>query len=146
MKAKEFLRQVYKFDRMVENKLAERRQWQEIATGASPQTTGERVQSSGNPQRMADAIGKYIDIEREINESIDRLVDAKRDVIAVIEQLNATEYDVLHKMYVQFMTLDEVADRKSKSYSWVTTVHGRALKNVQNILDRRAGSSPSEGS
>lgn len=135
MKAKEFLRQIYKFDRMVENKFAEKRQWQEIAAGTAPQTTGERVQSSGNPQRMADAIGRYIDIEREIDECIDRLVDAKREVISVIEQLNATEYDVLHKMYVQFLTLDEVATRKQKSYSWVTTVHGRALKNVQKILD-----------
>lgn len=137
MKAREFLRQVYKLDCMVANKLAEKRRWQEIAAGASPQTTGERVQSSGNPQRMADAIGRYIDIEREIDECVDRLVDAKREVIRVIEQLNATEYDVLHKMYVQFLTLDEVAARKGKSYSWVTTIHGRALQDVQKILDGR---------
>ena len=128
MKAREFLRQVYKLDCMVANKLAEKRRWQEIAAGASPQGTSERVRSSGNPQRMADAIGRYIDIEREIDE---------REVLGVIEQLNATEYDVLHKMYVQFLTLDEVAARKNKSYSWVTTVHGRALQDVQKILDGR---------
>ena len=137
MKAREFLRQVYKLDCMVANKLAEKRRWQEIAAGASPQGTSERVRSSGNPQRMADAIGRYIDIEREIDECVDRLVDAKREVLGVIEQLNATEYDVLHKMYVQFLTLDEVAARKNKSYSWVTTVHGRALQDVQKILDGR---------
>lgn len=137
MKAREFLRQVYKLDCMVANKLAEKRQWQEIAAGASPQITGERVQSSGKAQRMADAIGRYIDIEREIDECIDRLVDAKREVLGVIEQLNATEYDVLHKMYVQFLTLDEVAARNGKSYSWVTTMHGRALQDVQKILDGR---------
>ena len=64
-------------------------------------------------------------------------MDAKREVLGVIEQLNATEYDVLHKMYVQFLTLDEVAARKGKSYSWVTTMHGRALQDVQKILDGR---------
>lgn len=139
MRAKDFLRQVYKLDRMVENKLAEKRQWQEIAAGATPQTTGERVQSSGNPQRMADAISRYIDIEQEIDECIDRLVDTKREVIGVIEQLNATEYDVLHKMYIQGYTLQEVADMKGRSYSWMTSTHGRALQNVQRIIDKRKG-------
>lgn len=137
MRAKDFLRQVYKLDRMVENKLAEKRQWQEIAAGATPQTTGERVQSSGNPQRMADAISRYIDIEQEIDECIDRLVDTKREVIGVIEQLNATEYDVLHKMYIQGYSLQEVADMKGRSYSWMTSTHGRALQNVQRIIDKR---------
>lgn len=139
MRAKDFLRQVYKLDRMVENKLAEKRQWQEIAAGATPQTTGERVQSSGNPQRMADAISRYIDIEQEIDECIDRLVDTKREVIGVIEQLNATEYDVLHKMYIQGYSLQEVADMKGRSYSWMTSTHGRALQNVQRIIDKRKG-------
>lgn len=139
MRAKDFLRQVYKLDRMVENKLAEKRQWQEIAAGATPQTTGERVQSSGNPQRMADAISRYIDIEQEIDECIDRLVDTKREVIGVIEQLNATEYDVLHKMYIQGYSLREVADMKGRSYSWMTSTHGRALQNVQRIIDKRKG-------
>lgn len=139
MRAKDFLRQVYKLDRMVENKLAEKRQWQEIAAGATPQTTGERVQSSGNPQRMADAISRYIDIEQEIDECIDRLVDTKREVIGVIEQLNATEYDVLHKMYIQGYSLQEVADIKGRSYSWMTSTHGRALQNVQRIIDKRKG-------
>lgn len=139
MRAKDFLRQVYKLDRMVENKLAEKRQWQEIAAGATPQTAGERVQSSGNPQRMADAISRYIDIEQEIDECIDRLVDTKREVIGVIEQLNATEYDVLHKMYIQGYSLQEVADMKGRSYSWMTSTHGRALQNVQRIIDKRKG-------
>nr|DAG53074.1 MAG TPA: Protein of unknown function (DUF1492) [Caudoviricetes sp.]DAP38595.1 MAG TPA: Protein of unknown function (DUF1492) [Caudoviricetes sp.] len=139
MRAKDFLRQVYKLDRMVENKLAEKRQWQEIAAGATPQTTGERVQSSGNPQRMADAISRYIDIEQEIDECIDKLVDTKREVIGVIEQLNATEYDVLHKMYIQGYSLQEVADMKGRSYSWMTSTHGRALQNVQRIIDKRKG-------
>lgn len=136
MRAKDFLRQVYKLDRMVENKLAEKRQWQDIAAGATPQTTGERVQSSGNPQRMADAISRYIDIEQEIDECIDKLVDTKREVIGVIEQLNATEYDVLHQLYIQGKTLQEVSDKMGRSYSNIATIHGRALQSVQHILDK----------
>jgi DNA-directed RNA polymerase specialized sigma subunit len=86
---------------------------------------------------MSDAIGRYIDLEREINQDIDKLVDAKKDVISVIEQLNATEYDVIHKIYVQYLTFDEVAYACKHSRSWATTIHGMALKHIQELLDKR---------
>ena len=137
MNAKEFLRQIKKLDRLIENKLIEIQRWKDIANNTTATLSGERVQSSGNPQKIADAIGRYIDLEREINQDIDKLVDAKKDVIGVIEQLNATEYDVMHKIYVQYLTLEDVADAYDRTYSWVTTIHGRALKHVQNVLNKR---------
>lgn len=137
MDAKQFLRQLKKLDKMIENKIAEKARWKSIAFGTSAKMDGEKVQSSGSQQKMADAVDRYVDIEREINEQIDQLVDARQDVINVIEKLNTTEYDLLHKIYVQYMSLYEVADIYKNSYSWATTVHGRALKNVQAILDQR---------
>lgn len=136
-KAKDFLRQLKKLDKMIENKLIEKEQWRSIATGTTAQMGSERVQSSGSQQKMADAVGRYIDIEKDIDECIDKLIDAKKDVISVIEQLNTTDYDLLHKVYVQFMSLYDVAELYGKTYSWVTTVHGRALKKVLKILDER---------
>jgi len=139
MEAKKFLKQLEKLDLMITNKLAEKQQWKAIATGTTASIGGERVQSSGSQQKMADAVSRYIDIEREIDEQIDKLIDTKQDVISVIEQLKPIEYDILHKIYVQYIKLYEVPDIYGKTYSWATTVHGRALKNVQAILDERAG-------
>lgn len=137
MKAKEYLKQLQKLDKLIENKLAEKEQWRAIATSTTQQMSADRVQSSGNPQKMADAVCKIIEIEAEINAYIDSLVDTKKEVISTIERLNPTEYDLLHKVYVQYFTFEEVAAKKDKTYSWVTTVHGRALKNVQRMLDDR---------
>ena len=137
MKAKCFLRQIEKLDSMIKNKVVEQDQWRSIAMGTTAPMGGERVQSSGNKQKMADAVERFVEIERDINRSIDILVDTKNDVISVIEQLKTIEYDILHKLYVQYMSLYDVADIYDKSYSWVTTIHGRALKNVQTILDQR---------
>lgn len=137
MNAKDFLRQIKKFDRLIENKLIEIQRLKDIANNTTATLSGERVQSSGNPQKISDAICRYIDLEREINQDIDRLVEAKKDVIGVIEQLNATEYDIIHKIYVQYLTLEDVADAYDRTYSWATTIHGRALKHVQNILNKR---------
>lgn len=137
MDAKQFLNQLKKLDKMIENKLAEKARWKTMATKTTAQIGGERVQSSGSKQKMADAVDSYLDIEREIDERIDKLVDTRQEVICVIEKLNTTEYDLLHKVYVQYLSLYDVADIYGKTYSWATTVHGRALKNVQKLLDER---------
>ena len=131
----EYLQRIRKLNTMIRNKEAERLQWKQIATGMGSFSTGDRVQSSGNPHKTADAIAAYVDIEREINEAIDRLIDTKREVIAVIEQLPEAEYDLLHKVYVQYMDLKEAAFAMDKSYSWAATMHGVALKHVQELLD-----------
>lgn len=135
MKAKTFLEQLAKLNKLIENKMIERQQWMSIATGSGQGTDSERVQSSGNPQKMADAVARYVDIEREIDAAIDKFIEKRNHIISVIEQLPVTEYDILHKVYVQGIPLDEVAVAFGKSYSWVTSKHGRALKAVQDILD-----------
>lgn len=137
MKSKDYLKQIEKLDTLIQNKLAEKGRWKDIALGITTSTEGERVQSSGSQQKMADAINRCIDIEREIDSFVDGMVDLKKEIIQTIEQLNPTEYDVLHKRYIQNMTFDEIAEAKRKSKSWATTVHGRALQSVQRILDDR---------
>ena len=54
-----------------------------------------------------------------------------------IEELNTDEYDILHKIYIQGMSFKEVAAVKDKSYSAITTIHGRALADLQKLLNER---------
>lgn len=135
--AKSYLRQVEKLDTLIRNKLIEREQWRDIALGITASVGGEKVQSSGNQQKMASAIEKCVDMESEINSLVDELIDTKKKVIATIEKLDSpTEYDVLHKRYIQFLSLQEIADHYNRDYGWATTTHGRALKSVQMLLDK----------
>lgn len=135
--AKDYLRQVEKLNTQIENKLTEKLQWQNISLGITTTTEGERVRSSGNKQKMADAINCWVDAEREIDAAIDKLVGLKAEIIRTIEQLPPTEYDVLHKRYIQGMTFDEIAGVKRKSRSWAATVHERGLHSLQKILDKQ---------
>lgn len=137
MRAKEYMNQISKIDRIIQNKIVEMEHWKAIATSTTVSTEGERVQSSGSKEKMADAVCRYMDMQTEINDDIDRLIDTKQEIISTIEQLNVDEYDVLHKIYVQFKTFQEVAAEKGKSYSWVTSKHGRGLANLQRILEVR---------
>lgn len=133
LRAKEYLQEIPKLNKLIKNKRIEKEQLLSIAYGITSHSEGERVQSSGNPQKMANAVETLVDYDREI----DALAKRKKEIISDIEQLNSVEYDILHKIYVQGKNLYDVADLYDKSYSWVTTVHGRALKKVQDKLDSR---------
>lgn len=137
LKARDYLNQIRKLDTLIRNKQYEVMQWKALATGTTVPTTGERVQTSGCKQKMADAVHRYIEIEAEIMAEIAKCVEVKREIIRTIEQLPATEYDLLHKVYIQKKTLYEAIDGTDRTYSWVTTVHGRALKHLQDILDQK---------
>ncbi len=137
MKAQEFLQQLKKLDKIIENKLVEKGQWQNIATRTTVQLGKEKVQASANPQTMESAVVRFVDIETEIDVYIDKLIDVKQDVISVIEQLNAREYDLLHKLYVQFYTMQEVVELYGNSMSWAKGIHRSGLRKVQKILDER---------
>jgi uncharacterized Ntn-hydrolase superfamily protein len=136
--AQVYLEQVEKLDVRIKNKLIEQTQWKDIALGITANMDGERVQSTGAKTKMADAVERCVDMEAEIDSLVDKLVDTKKEVIQTIERLySPTEYNVLHMRYIQYKSLQEIADHYGKDYGWSTTTHGRALKNVQAILDER---------
>lgn len=125
-------------DSIVKNKLIEQRQWKDIALGITANMSGERVQSSGSKSKMADALDKCVDMEAEIDAQVDRLIDAKREVIATIEALDSpSEYRLLHDRYIKYIDLKDIAEKWGKEYTTITTAHGRALAHVQEILDRK---------
>lgn len=138
--AQVYLEQVEMLDAIIKNKLIERQQWREVAMSITANMDGERVQSGGTAKsKMADAVNKCVDMESEIDALVDKFIEKKQEVISVLEQLrNATEYNILHKRFIQFKTLREIADEYDKDYEWVKTVNGRAIASVQRILDRKS--------
>lgn len=137
MNAKEYLLQVKKIDLLLHNKMVEKKQWEDIAISSTSKLGGDKVQASGSQSKMADAIINTIDIQREIENTIKQLYQTKTEIISVIEQLPAIEYDLLHLHYIQYLPLDEIAIQKDRSYTWATSTHGRALVLVQEILDKK---------
>ena len=133
MDAKKYLEQYEKIDTMILNKTFEAEKWDALAQSITASIGNERVQSSGSQQKMADAINKSIDMKSEI----ETLVSKKKEITDTIEQIPMLEYDILHRVYIQGKTLKEVQAEMKRQYTWITTVHGRALQYVQEILDKR---------
>lgn len=137
MRAIDFLEQISKIDTMVANKLEEIERWKTLATSTTAPINGDRVQSSGSQQKMADATLEYLTIESDLKADIEKLKKARRDIVEVIEQLPVKQYDILHKIYIQGLTFRQISEISGKSKGSIDSTKKKAIRNVQAILDRR---------
>lgn len=125
-------------DLRIKNKLIERQQWRDLALAITGNTDGERVQSSGVKDKMSAAVDVCVDMEAEIFTEVCNLREEKKKVVQTIEQLySPTEYNVLHLRYIQYKTLQEIADSYGRDYDWAKVTCKRACNHLQVVLNKR---------
>lgn len=143
MDAKEYLQQVRNADLAINNKIEELAKLRSLAIKINSLNEGERVQSSGSQDKMADAVCRITDMESEIQSEIDALMTLKREVRSVINQVSEpTLMSVLHKRYLQYdaqsyryKPWEKIAVELDCSYQWICKLHGRALQEVEKIIN-----------
>lgn len=133
MTAEKYLEQIGKIDSVIINKLNDYRRWVEIAEGIGGFSVGERVQTSRNLHRGADAIGCYLDIESEIK----ALREKRQSIIDTIELLPRDEYKVIYKIFVEGCMLKEIPSFLNMSYGTAKKIKCDALGRIQDFLDKK---------
>lgn len=94
--------------------------------------------SGGVSDRVGNIVAKLVDLENETNNIIDRYIDLKQDCIKLIESVkNPLWYTILHKYYIQYKSLVQIAEEEGYAYQYVCEVHLKALAEVQKILNGR---------
>lgn len=142
MKAQEFLEQYKTQQTIIASCWEEYAMWQDIALSTTGCMEGERVQSSGSKQKMANAVISYTDIEADIKLRIAEAQAIQNEIVRKIAMLKESEYYVLHGIYILGKQYKEVAASRNppKSTSWATSVHGNALIHLQQLLDAESKS------
>ena len=135
MKAKEYLMQIVRANRMIDNKLHEIEELRRMAISVTSVLKDDVVSGGGTGDKVGTMVSKIIDMEYELDREIDELVDLKREVMSVIDQLEPTKCEILYKRYFQNKTWENIAVETGFSYVWVCKLHGRALQDVERILD-----------
>lgn len=128
METKQYLNQISRLDRMINNKLSELAQLKEISCGISAITSEERVQTTPNFDKIGTAYCKIERMEEEINTLIDEYVDKKNKIIEQIDSMeNELHYAVLFARYIQKHTFERIATDMNYSFRNTTRLHGKAL-------------------
>lgn len=132
MDTKQYLSQIERLDRVIQNKLTEIYQLKTMACNIVVSTENERVQSSGDKERMASTVAKIVDIEREIDSLIDTQLERKNVIIGQIESLeNNDMYHILFNRYVKRASFGDIAKEMNYSERHIITLHGEALQEFE---------------
>ena len=132
MTAKEYLSQAYRLDQRIDAKIAQVASLNDLATKCNATLTGMPRNPNRGSSTMADAVCKIIDLQQEINEDIDRLVDLKREIVAVIKAVENTEYQILlEKRYLSFQTWEQIAVDMGYSIQHIYRIREKAYASVQ---------------
>lgn len=135
MNTKAYLNQIKRLDMMINNKLAEIYRLKNMASGIFISTDSERVQASGNKDRLGNTVAKIIDLERETDELIDILFDKRNNIIKQIDSLkNSDYYQILALRYVNYNTFNDISDKTGWSIRQVFRLHGEALREFEKAF------------
>lgn len=132
MTAKEYLSQAYRLDQRINSKIEQVASLNDLATKCTSTLTGMPRNPNRASSTMADAVGKIIDLQNEINHDIDRLVDLKREIVTVIKAIENPEYQtLLEKRYLCFLTWEKIAVDMGYDLRWLYRIHKRALDEIR---------------
>lgn len=134
MTAKQYLRQAYRLNDLINSDLEEIEQLKALSESV-PSMNLSGMPSSGTRSTeapFAKCVAKIIDLEKIINDEIDRFVDLKKEIRDVINAVpKENERLVLRLRYIEFLKWDCVALRMDLSLKQVHRIHDDALKSVK---------------
>lgn len=105
-----------------------------MACSVSVSNDGERVQNSGDKDRMGSAVARIVDLERETDSLVDSFVRKRKKIVEQIDSIEDVDYyHVLSMRYVSRDTFESIAEKTNWSIRKVFTLHGKALLEFERL-------------
>ena len=132
MTTKDYLSQIGRLNRMINNKLIEIQQLRVMAANVSAVSNEEKVQSTPNFDKMGATFAKIEEMEEKLDSLIDDFIDRKNHIIAQIDGIdNELSYAILFSRYIERKSLEKIATELNYSYKSINRYHGAALKEFE---------------
>ena len=133
MMAKEFLRQVYRLNELINSDLEELQNLRELSRSVSSPVFEEKISGTRNTDPpFVRYVGKIIDLEKQIQQEVDRLVKLKSDIREAINQMqNVDEKLLLRYRYINFLNWEEICVNLNVSIRTVHRLHSSALQHLK---------------
>lgn len=137
MKTQDYLRQIERLDRMIQNKLSEINQLKHIATSITIAPKEVNVQASSDKDKMGSAVAKLLDLEKETDRLVDDYIEKRKRIIEQIDSMEDTNmYHVLSERYIMRKDLSVIAVEMGYSFKQVCRIHGNALVEFERLYGK----------
>ncbi len=132
MKTKDYLSQVSRLTKMINNKLSEISQLRELSVSISAIGNDEKVQTSPNFDKIGTAIAKIDELENNLDKMIDEYLVKRERIIAQIDTMEEESvYQILFSRYIEKKTFEKIATEMEYSWRQIVRLHGKALQQFE---------------
>ena len=132
MKTKDYLSQVSRLNKMINNKLSEISQLRELSISISAIGNDEKVQTSPNFDKIGTAIAKIDELENNLDKMIDEYLVKRERIIAQIDTMEEESvYQILFSRYIEKKTFEKIATEMEYSWRQIVRLHGKALQQFE---------------
>lgn len=129
MTTKDYLNQISRLNRMINNKLTEITQLRELSCSISAIGNEEKVISSSDSDKIGSTYAKIDEMERNLDNMIDEYIEKKNLIIGQIDSIeNEDYYNILFSRYIEKKTFEVIATEMKYSWRQIIRLHGKALK------------------
>lgn len=129
MTTKDYLSQIDRLEKMVQNKLTEIYQLKTMACSVTVSNDGERVQTSGDKDQIGAVVAKIIDLEADV----DAMIDKRCAIVNQIDSMEDTKtYDILAKRYILRKSINELAEERDITFRHMKRLIYEAEKEFEN--------------
>lgn len=131
------LRQIRFSDKDIDSKLFQLERLRAQAENVQSVDYSKDIVHGGKGRDITDILHNIIELQKEINDDIDALVDAKRHWRQALSLLCGLDRAVIEKYYFEAKTWEQTAVELEKDYRWIMRVHGRALKRLSGKISEK---------
>jgi len=132
MTTKEYLNQISRLNRMINNKLVEIQQLRELACSISAINLEDKVQNTPNFDKIGSKMAKIDELEENLDKTIDRYVLVKNKIVSQIDSMeDENTYNILFSRYIQKKSFERIAIEMEYSWRQIIRLHGKALKQFE---------------
>ena len=132
MKTKDYLSQVSRLNKMINNKLSEISQLRELSISISAIGNDEKVQTSPNFDKIGTAIAKIDELESNLDKMIDEYLVKRERIIAQIDTMEEESvYQILFSRYIEKKTFEKIVTEMKYSWRQIVRLHGKALQQFE---------------
>lgn len=132
MTTKEYLGQVGRLNKQIQNKLADIYQLKTMACSVTMTNENDRVQTSPEKDKIGMFVARIVQAEKECND----LVDRRAYIVSQIDQMeDVVVYDVLTQKYVLQKTESEIAEEKDRTERHIR----RILSAARDDFEKKYG-------
>ena len=135
-RAKKYLGRIKLLDAKIDNKVQELKELRHRVESLSSVTlTANKVQMSPEYDRIGKNVAKILEIEENIVKQCKEMEKEKHKMIDEIGSLkNPLHVSILFKRYIEFKSIEKIADELNYSCVHIKRCHGDALNEFEKVI------------